>query len=182
MTIPNTNNRNKWQWFENTYWYCSANCMPAIQTQSSNTFTWVMDQTVWHITGYRDGYFWGVSSVLLTPMEEEPNPEEKSDSTFFASITLEGQVHITFAPSQSSVPTTTTGFGKITPHHGQPSFEMQVSSGPASNMLVHWAYMVKVEPGEPAWEYLPGTRTSVEYMVGGIEPPEPVAAPINQTE
>lgn len=161
-------NRSDWRWLQGTYWYCVAECLPAIQTQSGNTFGWVIDQTVWHITGYKDGYFWGVNSVLVTPAGQEPDPESKRDMTFFASITPQGRVHITFLSSG-----TTIGTGQVTEYKGQPSFEMQMSSGPASSLVVHWAYMAQVEQGQPQWYKLPGAGVSVDYMVGDIPPPQP---------
>lgn len=168
MTAPE--NRSDWKWIENTYWYCPAVCMPSIQAQRDNTFTWNMDQTVWHITGYKDGYFWGVASALLTAFGEAPDAGNKSDMTFFASITPEGRVYVTFI--QSSV-SNTIGTGCMTRYQGEPSFEMQMSSGPSAALVVHWAYMMQVKPGDPEWEHLPGAGVSVEEMVGNIAPPVP---------
>lgn len=172
MTDTASANRSDWKWLQGTYWYCPAECMPAIQGRPKNTFRWIIDQTVWHITGYEGGYFWGVASVLLTPMGDQPDPSSKSDMTFLASITPQGQVHITFLQSALS---TTIGTGCMTVHRGQQSFEMQMSSGPTVALVVHWAYMMQVEPGDPQWEKLPGAGVSVEAMVGDIEPPEPVS-------
>ncbi len=172
MTTAASANRSDWKWLQGTYWYCPADCMPAIQSQRNNSFAWIIDQTVWHITGYRDGYFWGVAAALITQAGQEPDADDKSDMTFFASITPEGQVHITFVPSAVS---TTVGTGRMTTHQGKPSFEMQMSSGPGLALVVHWAYMMQVAPGDPAWENLPGAGVSVEDMVGDITPPEPAS-------
>lgn len=173
MTTTATTNRSEWKWLADTYWYCPASCMPAIQAQRDNAFQWALDQTVWRITGYKDGYFWGVASALLTPLGTEPDPANKNDMTFFASVTPEGQVHITFIQSALS---STIGTGHMTTHQGQSSFAMQMSSGPSAALTVHWAYMLQVKPGDPAWERLPGAGISVEEMVGAIEPPQPVNA------
>jgi hypothetical protein len=161
--------RGDWKWLEGTYWYCPAECLRAIRSQRRNAFDWYLDQTVWNITGYEGGYFWGVASVLLTPDGEEPNAEHKTDSTFLASITPAGQVHITFITGVS----TTIGAGELTTHRGAPSFAMQMSTGPSSAMVVHWAYMLQVKPGDPEWNKLPGAEISVEAMVGDIEAPNP---------
>ena len=144
--------------------------MPAIQTKPNNSFAWVIDQTVWYISGYGDGYFWGVASTLLTQIADQPNPGGKNDMTFFASITPEGQVHITFARSAVA---TTIGMGRVTTHQDRPSFEMQMSSGPGIALAVHWAYMMQIQQGDPEWACLPGAGVSVEDMVGDIEPPTP---------
>lgn len=173
MTDTATANRSDWKWLDDTYWYCPATCMPAIQNQRNNTFQWVIDQTVWHITGYKDGYFWGAGAVLLTPLGEEPNADDTTDMTFFGSITPEGQVHITFMQSAVS---TTVGTGRMTTYQGKPSFEMQMSSGPARALVVHWAYMLQIAPGDPEWTDLPGAGVSVEEMLGEQDPPEPESA------
>ncbi|MEW6732811.1 MAG: hypothetical protein AB1489_15905 [Acidobacteriota bacterium] len=172
MTTTAFTNRSDWKWLEDTYWYCPADCMLATQAKRNNTFEWVIDQTVWYISGYKDGYFWGVTSVLLTPVGDEPDPKSKNDMTFFASITPEGQVHITFV--QSAV-TTTVGTGRVTVHQGKQSFEMQMSSGPGAGLVVHWAYMMQIEHGDPEWKNLPGVGVSVEDMIGDIEPPKPTS-------
>lgn len=169
MTTSGSGNRSDWRWLEGTYWYCAADSMPAIQTLGEDAFEWVIDQTVWSITGYEDGYFWGTASALLTPAGEEPDVGGKRDMTFFASITPQGQVQITFVQSALG---TTVGTGRMTTDRGEPSFEMQMSSGPGAALTVHWAYMVRVERGDPAWSNLPGAGVSVKEMVGGITPPE----------
>lgn len=162
-------NRSDWRWLEGTYWYCAAACMPAIRTTGSDTFSWVIDQTVWFISGYADGYFWGTCSALLTPVGQTPDASQKQDMTFFASITPQGQVHITFLSSPVS---TTIGTGRTVARDGKTAFEMQMSSGPASSLVVHWAYMLQVQPGDPEWDDLPGAGVSVEAMVGDITPPQ----------
>jgi hypothetical protein len=41
-------------WLEGTYWYVPAADLPAMQYDATrNTLAWIVDQTVWHITGYR---------------------------------------------------------------------------------------------------------------------------------
>lgn len=162
--------RRDWKWLEGTYWYCAAGCMPAIRSRREGTFEWVMDQTVWFVAGYADGYFWGTASALLTPVGQEPDPGDKSDMTFYASVTPAGQVQVTFLTPAS----TTTGTGRmITTPEGKPAFEMQMASGPGTPLVVHWAYMLQVTPSDPEWNDLPGAGVSVEAMLEGITPPEP---------
>lgn len=167
MTVTD---RRDWAWLEDTYWYCPASDMPAIRTQPGNTFAAVIDQTVWRISGYRDGYFWGVASTLLTPAGETPDPSGKSDSTFFASITPDGRVHVTFVRSAVS---TTVGTGVVRVDGSRAWFSMQMSSGPGNALVVHWAQMLPVMPGDYAWSDLPGAGISVPQMVGDIPLPQP---------
>lgn len=156
-------------WLAGTYWYCPAPDMPALQTQTTDTFAWVIDQTVWQIGGCRDGYFWGVASTLLTTAGAVPDPSQKSDSTFYASITPEGAVHVTFVRSAAS---TTIGLGRLSGEGPHARFVMQMSSGPGSALVVHWAQMRQVSPGDAAWEDLPGTGTSVPAMLEGTQMPQ----------
>lgn len=161
--------RPAWDWLAGTYWYCPAADMPALQSQSPDSFAWVVDQTVWHVTGCEDGYFWGVASTLLTPVGDKPDPSQKNDSTFFASITPEGAVHITFVRSAAS---TTVGTGQVRGDGGSARFVMQMSSGPGSALVVHWAQMRRIAPGDPEWTCLPGAGVSVPAMLDGIAAPQ----------
>lgn len=170
MENTTTECRKDWSWLEGTYWFCPEICMPAIQTQPDNTFKWVIDQTVWQISGCQDGYFWGAGAVLLTDFSKEPNAAEKTAMTFFGSITSDGRVHITFI---SSKVTTTVATGRMTEFQGKPSFEMQMSSGPNMELAVHWAYMLQIGPGDPQWDNLPGAGVSVDELLSGTEPPKP---------
>lgn len=166
-------NRTDWRWLEGTYWYCAAACMPALRTDGTDAFSWVVDQTVWYVSGFADGYFWGTAAVLLTPAGETPDADDKQDMTFFASVTPSGQVQVSFVTSPLAA---TVGTGRVTTWEGQTAFEMQMASGPPASMVAHWAYMIQVRPGDPAWERLPGAGVSVQEMVGDITPPQPPAA------
>jgi hypothetical protein len=154
-----------------SYWYCAAETVPAIRTQGKDSLGAVADQTVWYVSGARHRYFWGVGSALVTAEGETPDIDDKSDFTFYGSVTPSGSVHITFLLATGS----TIGTGTIVDHRGEAAFEMQMSSGPSAAMVVHWAYMLQVQPGNPAWNHLPGTGgLSVEDMVGSLTPPQVV--------
>ncbi len=157
------------EWLRDTYWYCPAADMPALRTEATGVFAWVVDQTVWHVTGGADGYFWGVASTLLTPAGDTPDASQKSDSTFYASITPDGAVHITFVRSSAAA---TIGTGCLRGEGGHARFVMQMSSGPGSALVVHWAQMRQVSPDDPAWHDLPGAGVSVPDLVGGITAPQ----------
>ncbi|MCJ8269513.1 MAG: hypothetical protein MJK04_08940 [Psychrosphaera sp.] len=163
-----TQTRMDWAWLENTYWYCPVECMPAIQTADGETFNWAGDQTVWHITGYKGGYFWGITAALLTGVGEQPDTTNINQATFFGTITPEGQVYMTFLTD----PQNTLGLGRVTTYLDQQSFEMQMTSGIASAQVVHWAYMLPITPDDPQWDDLPGVGISVPAMLEGIEPPQ----------
>jgi hypothetical protein len=162
-----------WSWLADTYWYVPVESLPALRLDTSeNTLAWVVDQTVWHVTGYREGYFWGVSVTLLHDAGEEVperGPGSKPMSfSMLGSITPEGRVHLTFLSGQSG--SATIGIGQ-TVRHGQGwSFEMQMSTGDR-NRTAHWAYMMQTRPGEPSWDSLPGVGLSVPEMLEGTEAP-----------
>ena len=169
MTPP----RSDYAWLAGTYWYCPAPCMPALRTLPGNRFERVVDQTVWAIAGYADGYFWGVASALVTPAGSTPDPSAKNDMTLFASVTPQGQVHITFVHGDGSA---TIGTGVVTTD-GEPRFEMQMSSGAGPVLVVHWAYMQRIERDDPQWHRLPGAGVSVDAMVGDIAVPTAAGSP-----
>lgn len=159
-------------WLIGTYWYCAAETVPAIRTQSRTSLEAVQDQTVWWITGARHGYFWGAGSALVTPAGQVPDVAQKGDFTFYGSITPDGRVHITFfLPAGSTV-----GTGILVVHHGQVAFEMQMSSGNPNSLVVHWAYMLQVTSSDPAWNDLPGTQgATMEDLLVGLEAPQVLA-------
>ena len=169
-----------WSWLAGTYWCVPAASLPALQLDTdTNELAWMADQTVWHLAGYGDGYLWGVSATLLWPAGEEAptsGPRSKPGArTLMGSITPEGRAHFTFVAQRgSSAPV--TGVGRAVPHAGGWSLEMQMSTG-TSSVTAHWAYMVRVQPGDPMWDSLPGARISVPEFLEGCETPIAPPAP-----
>jgi len=177
--MPNHSDLNPsdWSWLPNTYWYVQTENLPALQFDPDNkALAWVVDQTVWHITGYRNGYFWGVSATVVQPAEEaEAQRRDRSRPVCFAmlgTITPEGRVHLTFVLDQSSAASSATiGIGCAVERRGKWSLEMQMSSG-NNKRTAHWAYMTQTRPGDSSWEDLPGVGISVPEMLQGCEPPK----------
>ena len=170
-------NPSDWAWLENTYWYVRAENLPALQFDPDNqTLTWVVDQTVWHISGYREGYFWGVSATVVQ-QAGEPEPKLRGRPhpvcfTMLGTITPEGRVHLTFLIDQAaSAGSATIGIGCAVERQGNWSLEMQMSSGNRKR-TAHWAYMTQTQPGDPSWESLPGVGISVAEMLQGCESPQ----------
>jgi len=169
-------NPTDWNWLKDTYWYVQDTWLPALQFDASkNTISWLVDQTVWHITGYRDGYFWGVTAALVyTAGEEVPARGPRSHpnaSTLIGTITPDGAVELTFVENSGRSSGPTVGVGRIVEKEGRRSFEMQMSTGTGDPLTAHWAYMMQTRKGEPSWEKLPGVGLSVPEMLGGIDPP-----------
>lgn len=169
-------NHADWNWLRDTYWYVRDTWLPALQFDSSkNTVSWLVDQTVWHITGYRGGYFWGVTAALVYPAGEEapaqgPGSHAKA-TTLIGTITPDGTVELTFVDISRGSSEPTVGLGHLVEKDGQRSFEMQMSSGTGDPLTAHWAYMMQTRKGEPSWEKLPGVALSVPEMLEGTNPP-----------
>jgi hypothetical protein len=102
----------RWSWLAGTYWYVPAPNSPAVlYAPGSRALAPVLDQTVFQITGYANGYFWGVSVTQLgsgTPVS----------STMIGSVTPEGRVLLNFTQvNESSEPTVTQGIGQMRLKH-----------------------------------------------------------------
>lgn len=175
MTARSDSNVVDWSWLQDTYWYVPPGNLPALQLDpDSDILSWVIDQTVWHITGYRDGYFWGSSTTLMRQQGSEvPAHGPGSHPVCFAmfgSITPEGRIHLTFIlDSKASSGPPTIGIGRAVPQENDWRLEMQMSSG-TRNETAHWAYMTRVRPGDPAWDSLPGVGLSVPEMLKRCHP------------
>lgn len=185
MEAHRSENPGDWRWLEDTYWYVRDQWLPAMRLDvSDNQLSWQIDQTVWHITGYRYGYFWGAIGVQIYPAGKEV-PSRGPGSrpvymTMLGSVLPEGRVQIAFtgtglSSTQSSGPT--IGSGRMAEYEGQPSFEMQMVSG-TSSLTAHWAHMLQTREGEPSWESLPGVGVSVPDFLARAEGP---AAPTEST-
>lgn len=155
MNQPSQPNTTDWSWLMDTYWYVPAESLSALRyNPKKNRLTWVADQTVWHITGYLTGYFWGVTAVMQYDTGKAA-PARPTGLVMFGSITPEGSVHVTFTPDVARLSlSSTVGIGRAIPHDGGPSLEMQMSMG-MTETLAHWAYMVRTTPSDPSWTSLP---------------------------
>lgn len=147
----------RWDWLKNTFWYVPAPHLRAyLYTPSNQTLTYLVDQTVFHITGYLRGYFWGVTGTMFSG-------GEISYRSLVGSVTPEGQVYLSFTPFDPTVKTTISqGFGVMVRRLGQWTMANQMSTAPNAELAVfHWAYMVQTMPGRRSWRVLPGAGISV---------------------
>jgi len=151
----------QWNFLAGTFWYVPITFLPAVQMSATETTpTFMIDQTVWQITGYRDGYFWGNCAALL--YEEGTTPVADPEAfRIVGTVTPEGNVLMSFMPiNQLGASMSTTGWGRIKKEQGSLVFEMQMASG-MTELAAHWAYMDQTKEGEASWEKLPGTDYSV---------------------
>jgi hypothetical protein len=159
-----------WSWLADTYWYVPSADLPALQLDpESAVLGWLVDQTVWHISGYKNGYFWGVTAAVTYPAgEERPThgPRSRvSQLTMLGTVLPNGQVQITFLPGRGGSPT--IGFGRMVKAGEAWAFEMQMTTEPGGNRLLHWANMIETHAGEASWNQLPGLDLSVPQMLEG---------------
>lgn len=110
------------------------------------------DQTVWVIASYDQGYFSGQSytAIDITTL---------SQKYMIGSVTSEGKVFITFYSGTSASTDLVSGVGTLNvKSSGQCYFTMQMNSGQNGvSGLIHWSYMLPVNPGDVYYQNLPGT-------------------------
>lgn len=151
----------RWGWLKDTYWYVPTSGLPAYVFSARNSEPQrTLDQTVYHITDYRNGYFWGDTVVQL-------GTSDPTCLTLAGSVTPEGEIHLTFIPEDPNLTEApTTGVGVMRKKKGEWTMENQMSSGPGSRLQVlHWAYMYQSRPQDSSWESLPGVDMSVEEFM-----------------
>ncbi len=159
---------NNWDWLVGTYWYVPAENLSApLITLDRADPVWMVDQTVWQITGYRNGYFWGNVAEQIRPALAGVGGGSSATPTaqkLTASVTPEGTIYMAFisgSTSTSAVPMP-LGLGRMRLRDGAWAAEMQMATAPNSaTQILHWASMLQCAPGDPAWEKLPGTDMSV---------------------
>jgi hypothetical protein len=166
----------RWSWLANTYWYVPTSNLSAVLFNSATgTLAPVSDQTVFQITGYRDGYFWWKSVTQLGS-----SSSSASSSSMVGSVTPQGRVLLTFTTTSStSAPSVTEGFGTMRRRCGQWTMENQMFTSPDQTLQIgHWAYMVQTHPGLPSWNSLPGADVSVPAFLSQAEGsgPQPITS------
>ncbi|ODT98994.1 MAG: hypothetical protein ABS79_05040 [Planctomycetes bacterium SCN 63-9] len=170
QTVAPTSRR--WSWLVNTYWYVpTKNLSATLFNSSTGTLAPVSDQTVYHITGYRNGYFWGKTVTQI-------GSGSATSSSLVGSITPEGSILLTFTSTGgSSSPAVTEGFGKMVRKGHRWSMENQMFTSPSQTVQIgHWAYMMQTKPGMPSWRSLPGSGLSVPAFMSQFDgtAPQPI--------
>jgi hypothetical protein len=149
------------------YQYCFKNSTWIVPPQTllaylydNGSVTPAIDQTVWVISNYNQGYFSGVSDTAI-------NNSILSQRYLIGSVTSEGKVYITFYNGTTTSTDFVNGLGDLSVNSsGQCSFTMQMSSGQnGTSGLTHWSYMIPVNPGDYYYNNLPGTQMSVPQFL-----------------
>ena len=154
-----------WAWLAGTYWYVPAeNLLAYIARPATQQVVPVEDQTVFHITGYRDGYFWGDTVVQL-------GEQQRTCYFLMGSVTPSGNVLLTFTSRDDSAqPVVTHGSGVMCLYNGVAAMLNQMASGPAEVLVSHWAYMLQTREGDASWESLPGVNVPVPEFMSACQP------------
>lgn len=133
--------------FVGTYWYVPERYLLAyVNVGIGKPAQAVTDQTVWHFTKADNGYLLGCSYRSIAS-------GAWSSSAIIGSVAPNNDVSLGFYGKILTI-----GAGKLMRTEGQWTFLMQVSTGPATNGVTHWAYMMQVKPENPDWTSLPGTK------------------------
>jgi hypothetical protein len=149
-----------WSWLLNTYWYVPEENLLAYVV-ADGAVTQVQDQTVFRITDYDSGYFWGKTVVQI-------GEGSRTCYSLFGSVTPSGMVLLNFTSDPvTSDSTVTHGSGSMCMKAGEYTMLNQMASGTATMQVNHWAYMVQTRPGDPSWESLPGVGVSVPDFLSG---------------
>lgn len=161
-----------WRWLEGTTWYVPTSGLPAyVYTPGNNTLVAGPDQTVYTITGYRNGFFWGRTATKF-------DTTAISCKSLVGSVTPEGKVYLTFTNSPwSAGDTWTIGVGNMVMKNRQWTMVNQMSTGGTLAQIGHWAYMLRTRPGQASWYSLPGVNMSVPDFMQTCLNSAPTVAP-----
>jgi hypothetical protein len=152
----------KWEWLKGSSWYVPQEYLPAIERDlETQELQAVVDQTVFTIEDYANGYFWGRGVVQI------PNTPALCVK-LMGSVTPEGNLHISFTTIVPGVPAElapkATGTGNMRFQHDQWAMQLQMTSG-FKKLLTHWANMALCRQGEECNRRLPGLQISLQELL-----------------
>jgi hypothetical protein len=144
-------------------WYVPPETLPAVEVKlKTGRVRAVIDQTVWDIPNYRDGYFSGRSVAVLKYAATGQPIGPVACSRLIGSVTPSGHVYITFVDAdQATAFGAVRGIGTLSGNDQDGwRFEMQMSTG-ATSVVAHWSYMDQCKPGQACEAQLPGSDLSL---------------------
>lgn len=168
-SVPSVDTVRDWSWINGTTWYVPKSGLPAyLYSPTQNRLVPIQDQTVYTITGYRNGYFWGTTAAQI-------DENDITCKSLVGSVTPEGSIYLTFTDyPHVDGSTTTIGLGNMVQKAGQWTMANQMSTGSSSAQVGHWAYMVQSKPGDASWASLPGVDTSVPDFTAPCKDAAPI--------
>ncbi|MFP8874283.1 MAG: hypothetical protein VCB42_07095 [Myxococcota bacterium] len=149
----------RWTWLEGTTWYVPERGLPAVGWSSdTEDATPVVDQTVYTIDHFEDGYFTARTTILL-------DGSIRQCRWLLGSVTPGGRLLLTFIPVSGDDAEVVQGFGQMRKRGGRWAMVNQMSTSTADMQLVHSANMRRIRPGDRDYAQLPGTSESLpEFM------------------
>ncbi|WP_068468852.1 hypothetical protein [Candidatus Protochlamydia phocaeensis] len=144
----------------NSTWIVPPSTLMAIN-YTAGTETALTDQTVWVISRFENGYFFGDAYVGI-------NGIPTSHMKLVGSVTPFGEVYIAFYPAAGNLLTTdvVNGIGKLRRIQNEYVFIMQMNSAPTNlTGLAHWSYMISVDKEDYLYQNLPGMNISVPQFI-----------------
>lgn len=155
----------RWSWIEDTIWYVPQESLPAITTSAtSRKVSRMIDQTVYSIDGYSDGFFWGVVRGQIMPANTKLPAEPDDPPTCMrlaGSVTPQGTLNLSFTPI-GGTGDRTTGVGFMHRYDGVWTMELQMTTG-ETQQLTHWAYMKPCAKNERC--PLPAIKSSAQAFL-----------------
>jgi len=161
----------EYSFLKNTIWYVPQSTLPAPEMNPQDgTVRMLSDQTVWRITNYHQGYFWGNIVAQLRNGSGKP-VGDPTCMRMMASVTPDGKVLATFIPPMpGGAVLAVRGDGTLTMGIDKSwRFEMQMSSG-LQKLVAHWSYMVQCKEGDACNAQLPGTDLSLPSFLALCTP------------
>ena len=149
----------RWAWLEGTTWYVPERGLDALgwSTDTEDT-TAVVDQTVYTIDSFADGYFTARTTILL-------DGSIRQCRWLLGSVTRKGRLLLTFMPVAGDDAETVQGFGQMRKRGGRWAMVNQMSTSSANMQIVHSANMRRIRSGARDYAQLPGTSESLpEFM------------------
>lgn len=132
----------RWSWLEGTLWYVPPESLPSILTSATNRkVSRMIDQTVYSIDGYHEGFIWGVLRGQIMPLNTKL-PADPDDSPtcmrLAGSVTPQGDINISLTPFDGG--DRANGIGVMRRYEGVWTMQLQMTTGD-TEQLSHWAYM-----------------------------------------
>jgi hypothetical protein len=153
----------QFRFLKNSKWYVPTETLPAAELKlTTGRVRALIDQTVWDIDHYRDGYFSGRSVAAFKYAATGEPFGAPACSRLIGSVTPSGHVYIIFVDDgQNTAFGAVRGIGTLTgSDQAGWRFEMQMSTG-ATSVVAHWSYMDQCKPGEACEAQLPGSDLSL---------------------
>jgi|GEM_PF-1007223 hypothetical protein len=156
-------NGDTWKWLVGTTW-----CVPEVNSSAykyivkTDQMEKVGFQTVYEVTGYDFGAFWGRSGSFIDG--------HILYNALFCTVTPDGKILMSFRPYLSTLAATVSGYGQMLRKAGQWTMQNQMFQVGFGDTLGQWAHMIQTRPGTKNWESLAVANMSVPDFMANCPP------------